>query len=96
MGPPVEQKDTWVALQHHATFPLEATTVTEEQVQLPSGAWDCWVYKVVSTTEDGAEQVNIFHFAKDKPGAPVQYEQLVEGKRVFCMTLVGLGEKPAH
>lgn len=92
VGEPVEQTDTWLALQHHATFPLDATSISETEIDLPSGRWDCWLYTVRSLGADGSEQINHFHFAKDKPGAPVRYEMLVNGKRVYLMSLVGLGD----
>ncbi len=90
LGPPQEERAGWVELQHHATFPLGSTVVTEQRLDTPSGAWDCWLY-TVSTMTDGTPEVARFHFAKDKPGAPVRYEQVVDGNRVFLMTLVGLG-----
>jgi hypothetical protein len=91
LGLAAEQQVTWLELQRHATFPLAATTVTSADIDLPSGHWECWLYTVTSTTEGGGAETSLFHFAKNKAGAPVRYEQIVDGTRVFFMTLVSTG-----
>ena len=64
-----------------------------EEIELPSGTWDCWLYEVTELDDDGQEVITRYHFAKDQPGAPVRYAQLVDGKRVFLMVLMEKGRE---
>jgi hypothetical protein len=77
----------------HATFPLKQTTLTSEEIQLPSGIWDCWLYEVTEVNDDGMESITRYHFAKDQPGAPVRYSQKVDGKRMYLMKLMEKGHE---
>ncbi len=95
MGEPVSQEASWVELQHHATFPADATLIEDQTVETPSGSWDCWVYTVTVETPEGGVDISRYSFAKQKPGAPVRYEQSIDGERVFLMTLEALGGRTA-
>jgi hypothetical protein len=61
---------SWLDLQRHAAFPVEATRVDTASIVLPFGEFDCLVYRVV---RDGRESV--FSFARSLPGMPVRVER---------------------
>lgn len=64
----------WLQLQEHASQPADVTTVDEVVLELPFGAFDCWLYTV---RVSGAERR--FWFAKQLPGMPVQVEEWTDG-----------------
>ena len=72
-GEPDVKKVTWNDLMAHATYPAEATTITEASVKVPAGSYDCKLY-TVKESEDGQDQVTRAWFAKSLPGAPVKHE----------------------
>ena len=74
---------TWIGFQSHASFPEEQTTIGEERIELPAGAFECWRY----TVRDGAS-VSDFWFAKELPGMPVRMEQRDAGALVFRMVML--------
>lgn len=90
-GKPKGEKQTaranWKELQGHASFPQKDTQITSESYTTPSGTYDCWLY-VVTREKEGKKDVKRFWFAKSLPGPPVCYEQTVNGKLTFRMTLV--------
>lgn len=75
---------SWVELRDHATFPADATVLDEVQVEVPAGAFRCKRYTV--TRPDG--QVEVFHFADDRPGPPVLMTIAAGGAEVFRMELL--------
>jgi hypothetical protein len=63
-----EHRVTWLDLQNHASFPAEATTITEEMIEIPLGQMECLSYRVVRD-----DVVSTFWFAKERPGMPVLF-----------------------
>lgn len=75
---------TWQELEGHATFPSASTTIEETTVKTPAGTFEAWLYTV---TNDVKKSVERFWFAKEKPGAPVLFEQKNDGKLVLRVVL---------
>ena len=75
---------SWEDLRLHASFPAEATTITEEAVTTDLGTFDCLRYDVVR-----GERVDRFWFAKDLPGMPIVSETVVGDRTVSRSTVVG-------
>lgn len=86
-GTPLDEVDvrrvTWLGFQSHASFPLAATTISEETIELPAGTFDCWCYLV----RDGASEQR-FWFARELPGMPVRTEEREGGAVTFAMTML--------
>jgi hypothetical protein len=78
---------TWKELQQHASYPSEATTVREERVETPAGAFDCMLYTVTQQQEDSTV-VSKYWFAWQLPGPPVKMEQRMDGKLVGSMEML--------
>ena len=72
---------TWEQLVAHATYPKEATEITNVAIDLPIGHRDCFLYTVTEEPE-GVLTVTRAWFAKDLPGAPVKHE-IIRGTSVF-------------
>ncbi len=83
VGEPVRARATWTDLQAHASHPADSTVITEDDVRVPAGRFDCWVYTVTSGTD-----VQRLHFAKGLPGPPVRAVQEVDGVVQLDMRLV--------
>ncbi len=81
-GPPTSTASTWVELRNHATFPAERTALSEETLETPLGALDCWLYRITDP-ETGA--MREFHFAKSLPGPPVRFAKLKDGAPLEVM-----------
>ena len=67
LGEPEVDRVTWLELQAHASFPADATTIESERIETAIGELDCLRY----TVRDGATE-EVFWFAKDLPGMPIQ------------------------
>jgi hypothetical protein len=78
----------WRELQGHASMPVERTTITEDEIDIPAGRFACLRY----TRTDG-DRVGIFWFAKSAPGMPLKFEQRVDGKTIFSSTTLS-DERP--
>jgi hypothetical protein len=89
-GEPASMTFDWLELRNHATWPAEATVIQHTQLELPAGTFDCWRY-TVRTEEDGVPVLSRFYFAVDRPGAPVRYDLVRDGLRVYRMTLLDSG-----
>lgn len=63
-----EHRVAWRELQGHASFPADATTISEDVVDIPLGRMECLSYRVVAD-----DVVSTFWFAKDRPGVPVLF-----------------------
>lgn len=87
VGAPEFQEATWEQLRRHASFPVEATTISEDRTDTPVGTFDCRRYAVVTTGAEGEER-QIFWFAKELPGAPVEMHVERNGEIVSRMTLL--------
>ncbi|MBI4879395.1 MAG: hypothetical protein HY812_07005 [Planctomycetes bacterium] len=84
-GQASREASTWVELRNHAAFPAERASLSEETLETPLGALDCWLYRVADS-ETGA--VREFHFAKALPGPPVRYATLKDGLPLEVVTQV--------
>jgi hypothetical protein len=80
--PEPEELVTWEDLVLHATFPKAQTTVTEAEVTVPAGKFQCLVYTVREP-----EVTTVYTFAKDLPGAPIKVETREGEKVVLSMVL---------
>ena len=83
LGEPMVARVEWLDLQEHASFPADATTIEPERIATAIGALDCLRY----TVRDGATE-EIFWFATDLPGMPVQQATRTDGQVVETVTLV--------
>ena len=80
---------TWAELEGHATYPKAATVLTDAEITVPAGTYDCWVY-TVTEAKNGGTEVTTAAFAKAIPGAPVWHTVVRDGQAVTTMELVKL------
>ncbi|NBC30490.1 MAG: hypothetical protein GVY29_10950 [Spirochaetes bacterium] len=73
-----ERTTAWHDLAAHATFPITATKVVSQSVQVPAGTFECWEYTVTERSDQDI-LVSTYSFAKQLPGAPVRYAGLRNG-----------------
>lgn len=78
-GEPKERVVSWDELVGHATYPADATTITEEKVTVRAGTYDAKLY-TVDKTRDGERQVHRVWFAKQLPGPPIKQVVTVGGE----------------
>jgi hypothetical protein len=83
LGEPEADRVTWRALQAHASFPAQHTTIECERIETAIGALDCLRY----TVRDGATD-QVFWFAQDLPGMPIQYLTRTDGQVVATVSVV--------
>jgi hypothetical protein len=83
LGEPERKTETWAGFVAHAAWPKDATTISEEPIEVPAGKFDAVLYTV---REDGG--ITRAWFAKTLPGAPVRYVIEKDGVPVMTMTLV--------
>ncbi len=77
---------TWEGLRAHASFPADATTITEETITTALGTFDCLRYDVAR--ESGIDR---FWFAKNLPGMPIRIESEAGGLVVSTSTVTANG-----
>lgn len=77
----------WTDFQSHAAWPAEATTITEESVEVPAGSYPCFRYRV-EREKDGKPHVVEAWFARAVPGPPVKLIETLDGQVRQTMTLV--------
>jgi hypothetical protein len=86
-GSPVAEPDvdrvTWRDLQAHASFPAQHTTIESERIETAIGELDCLRYTV---REGGTDEV--FWFAKNLPGMPIQCLTRTDGEVVMTVFVV--------
>ena len=82
-GEPEADRVTWRDLQAHASFPAADTTIEAERIETAIGELDCLRY----TVRDGATD-EVFWFAKDLPGMPIQYLTRTGGRVVTTVSVV--------
>jgi hypothetical protein len=75
----------WEELRNHATFPASQTHITDVRRKTPLGTFDCWLYTIKD--EKGEKR---FYFAKDKPGAPIEFGTWVDGEQVMRSVIMEL------
>jgi hypothetical protein len=83
LGPPEMQRMTWLQLQRHASFPLEATRIEQESIDTPMGRLDCLRY----TVGEG-DSVQTFWFATALPGMPVKFMSTEAGRTTSVVTML--------
>jgi hypothetical protein len=85
-GSPLAQPEvdqvTWQDLQAHASFPADDTTIESERIETAIGALDCLRY----TVRNGATD-QVFWFAKDLPGMPIQALTRTDGQVVTTVSV---------
>jgi hypothetical protein len=79
-----EGESTWTELMEHATFPADATTITDSSVEVPAGNFVTRLYEV--RAPDGS--ISRFHFVMTMPGPPVSITIERNGAIVRSMTMV--------
>ncbi len=86
-GEPGERsRSTWAGLQAHAAFPIEATTIRYDTIDIPLGVLDCVRYTV--RDEDDGDGITEFWFAPAYPGMPVRYTRIEHGRAVGTTTMI--------
>jgi hypothetical protein len=86
-GEPGERsRTTWAGLQAHAAFPVGATTVEPDTIDIPLGVLDCTRYTV--RDEDDEDGVTVFWFAPAYPGMPVRFTRVENGRPVATTTMI--------
>lgn len=83
VGEPEAGRVTWLDLQAHASFPADATTIEPERIETAIGVLDCLRY----TVRDGATE-EVFWFAADLPGMPIQIHTRTDGEVVTTVSVV--------
>ncbi len=83
LGEPQVNRMTWLDLQGHASFPAEVTTIESERIETAIGELDCLRYTVRDGTTD-----EIFWFAKDLPGMPIQQATRTDGQVVSTVSVL--------
>jgi len=83
LGEPRASQPSWDELVGHATYPAANTVISDGEITVGAGTYDCMVY----TVTDGSE-ITRAHFARDLPGAPVSMVVEVDGVVVSRMELV--------
>jgi hypothetical protein len=83
VGEPEAQRVTWLQLQQHASFPAEVTTIAAERIATAIGERDCLRY----TVRDGPTE-ELFWFAMDLPGMPVQVHTRIDDEVVATVSVV--------
>jgi hypothetical protein len=81
---PHESSSSWEALQGHASYRADRTTLEATRVTLECGEFDCWLY--TSTGDDG--MVSRAWFARTLPGPPVRFESESDGRVVYANDLI--------
>ena len=81
---------TWKDLQSHASFPGAQTKIQKEPFTINTGTFDCWRYEV-TLKKEGKTNVQRYWFALDLPGPPICFEETVDGKLAFKMTMLKTG-----
>ncbi|MGH3361785.1 MAG: hypothetical protein ACRDOM_04930 [Nocardioides sp.] len=83
LAEPSVERATWRDLQAHASFPAHDTTIESERIETAIGGFDCLRY----TVRNGATD-EVYWFATDLPGMPVQSVTREDGQVVATVTVV--------
>ena len=81
------EETTWEQLVDHASYPADATVITETKVQVPAGEFDVLLY-TITTEQDGNPVVSRMYFAASLPGAPIKAELTIGDQPMFTMELI--------
>ena len=83
LAEPEVDRVTWRDLQAHASFAADHTTIESERIDTAIGELDCLRYTVRDGTSD-----DVFWFAKDLPGLPIQCLTRTDGQVVTTVSVV--------
>jgi len=83
LAEPEVDRVTWRDLQAHASFPADDTTIESERIETAIGELDCLRYSV----REGATN-EVFWFANDLPGMPIQCLTRTDGQVVTTVSVV--------
>jgi hypothetical protein len=83
LAEPEVDRVTWRDLQAHASFPADDTTIEPERIETAIGELDCLRY----TVREGATD-EVFWFAKDLPGMPIQSLTRTDGQVVVTVSVL--------
>ncbi|HEU4542238.1 MAG TPA: hypothetical protein VFR23_14005 [Jiangellaceae bacterium] len=83
LAEPEVDRVTWRDLQAHASFPANDTTIESERIETAIGELDCLRYTVRKGATD-----QVFWFAKDLPGMPIQSLTRKDGQVVTTVSVV--------
>jgi hypothetical protein len=83
LSEPRPRRSTWLEFQGHASMPADSTVVSEEQIDIPAGRFDCLKY----VRTDG-DSVSTFWFARSAPGMPLMVEERLNGELVYSSTAI--------
>jgi hypothetical protein len=83
LAEPELDRVTWRDLQAHGSFPADDTTIESERIETAIGELDCLRYRV----HEGATD-EVFWFAKDLPGMPIQCVTRTDGQVVTTVSVV--------
>ena len=89
---PASDHARWDELRHHASFPRDKTTITDDTITTPAGTFAARVY----TVRRSDDEVSKFYFAKSLPGPPVLFFTDKSGARASTSTLQAVGDSPAN
>lgn len=87
LGQPEVEITTWDALRHHASYPVEATTISDATAEVPAGSFACKRYTVIERKDD-AELRTVACFGLETPGPPLEMTVEKNGKLVLSMSLL--------
>lgn len=82
-----QEEATWSELVDHASYPVDATVITETTVEVPAGKFDAVLY-TITAEQDGKAMVSRMYFAKSLPGAPVKAEITLGDQAMLSMELL--------
>jgi hypothetical protein len=83
LAEPEVNRVTWLDLQRHASFPADDTTIESERIETAIGELDCLRYTVRERATD-----EVFWFAKNLPGMPIQQLTRTDGQVVTTVSVV--------
>jgi hypothetical protein len=83
LGDATTERETWLELQAHASFPADRTAITRERIETPLGILECLRYAVTE-----GSTVDTFWFAAAVPGMPVRYMTEEAGRVTSTVTVI--------
>jgi hypothetical protein len=78
---------TWTELQSHASFPEAQTVITSTKFTTSLGTFDCWLY-TIKPEKGGKGSEKRYRFAKSMPGPPVCFDETLDGRVIYRMTML--------
>jgi hypothetical protein len=84
---PNSMRTTWEEIQARSSTPIENTVITQEQVTVPAGTFDCMLYTVTKPSEKG-NVIDKFWFAYKLPGPFVKRSTQLVDEGTITLSLV--------